>query len=154
MKQRRTKRHAADVIETETVLPSSPSSTVFLSTFRAFLPPPLFSLFLLFPPPSIAIELHSPESRRLDHPHLDGQAASAGHEALAQRAGTAGVLEDRVVAGSRHLVLAVARQQGGVPGGTGRLRVRRLRRPVTLALELLLAVSKTDYVREIKGNST
>lgn len=82
MKQRRTKRHAACVIETETAfLPPSLSASLRSSPFR-------FPSF----PPYRAIELHSPESRRLDHPHLDGQTASAGYEALAKGTGPTGVL--------------------------------------------------------------
>lgn len=110
------------VIETETAFFLSP-------------PQPLPATSTLF-----AIELHSPESRRLDHPHLDGQAASARNEALPERTRTTGVLKDRVIAGPRHHVLAVAGQERGVARWTGRERMSGFCRSVRVSLVLLFAV--------------
>lgn len=83
--------------------------------------------------------IDSPESRRLDHAHLYGQAVAGRHEAFSEGARTTDVLKNRVVASSWNLVLAISGKEGRVVCGTRDNLRSRFSESLYVPLTFLLA---------------
>lgn len=83
--------------------------------------------------------IDSPESRGLDHAHLNGQAVAGRYEAFSEGARTTDVLKNRVIASPWNLILAISGEESRVVCGTCDDLRSRFSEPLDVSLTFLLA---------------